>query len=248
MNDVINSLFSLTGKTIILTGASRGIGERLALGLKSAGCNLICISRSKKPDEPELDENYIECDVLNQDKFRQICRDAFGKFGKIHALVNVAGVSMPRIPGQEREQFSQTLRINLEGVYQCCGTAYEIMENNGAILNVGSIGGFLGFPNNPGYIASKGGVRMLSKALAVDFAEKGIRVNCLSPGYIKTSMTAKSYNNEEQRNARTERTILKRWGTSDDLIGAAIFLVSDASAYVTGADLIVDGGWTAKGL
>ena len=122
------------------------------------------------------------------------------------------------------------------------------MRPGSSIINVTSIGSMLGFPENPGYIAAKGGLRMMTKALAVDYGTSGIRVNALAPGYIHTDMTAKSFANPEENERRRKHTCLGRWGTTEDLVGAAIFLASTASAYITGQDLIVDGGWTAKGM
>ena len=121
-------------------------------------------------------------------------------------------------------------------------------QKKGSIVAVTSIGSILAFPNNPGYIAAKGGLRMMSKALALDLGPSNIRVNSILPGYINTEMTATSYNDPISRESRASRTMLGRWGEANDLVGAAIFLASDASQYITGTDLIVDGGWTAKGL
>ena len=121
-------------------------------------------------------------------------------------------------------------------------------QKSGSIAVVTSIGALQGFPGNPAYVASKGGLRMLSKALALDWGELNIRVNALAPGYIETDMTKGSFNDPAKREARSARTMLGRWGKASELVGAAIFLMSDASSYMTGADLVVDGGWTAKGL
>ena len=118
----------------------------------------------------------------------------------------------------------------------------------GSIINITSLASNFGMPNNPAYVASKGGLKYLSKAMAVDVGKHGIRVNNICPGYIRTNMTNKSYKNVSLRSARASKTILNKWGETSDLIGAAIYLASDASSYVTGTDLIVDGGWTAKGL
>ena len=107
---------------------------------------------------------------------------------------------------------------------------------------------FFGFPGNPAYVASKGGVRALTKALALDYASKNIRVNNIVPGYVCTAMTEKSYLDEKLYSERLDRMMIQRWGKAEDLAGAAIYLASEASSYVTGIDLIIDGGWTAKGL
>ncbi|MBA7589844.1 5-keto-D-gluconate 5-reductase [subsurface metagenome] len=111
-----------------------------------------------------------------------------------------------------------------------------------------SLGAELGFPNNPSYIASKGGLKQLGKAMAVDLSEYNIRVNNVCPGYFKTDMTRKSYNDPHLREARNKRIMLGRWGNPRDLVGPCIFLASEAAAYITGIDLFVDGGWIAKGL
>src|SRR3546814_10706102 len=113
----------------------------------------------------------------------------------------------------------------------------------GSVINVTSIGAELGFPGNPGYVASKGGVAAMTRALALDYGQQGIRVNNLVPGYIRTAMTEGSYADPESRPARAARTMLGRWGEQDELAGAAIFLASPASSYVTGRDVFVYGGW-----
>ena len=122
------------------------------------------------------------------------------------------------------------------------------MKKGGSIINISSIGSKIGFPNNPSYLSSKGALNQLTKSLANDFAEANIRVNALLPGYIKTKMTEKSFKNENENKKRIDRMILKRWGKPKDIIGAAIFLCSESSSYVTGSEIVIDGGWTSKGL
>ena len=121
-------------------------------------------------------------------------------------------------------------------------------QKHGSIINVTSINSKLAFPNNPAYIASKGGLRMLTKSLAKDWGKYGIRINNLAPGYFVTDMNKKTYANKNKRKSRAEKTMLKRWGKLNDLLGPCIFLASDASDYVTGIDLFVDGGWVSNGL
>jgi gluconate 5-dehydrogenase len=120
-------------------------------------------------------------------------------------------------------------------------------HGSGSIINITSINAELGFPGNPAYVAFKGALKQLTKALALDLGPS-IRVNAIGPGYFRTDMTRKSWGDDTMRQERSSRTILGRWGVPDDLAGAVIFLASDASAYVTGIDLYVDGGWLAKGL
>lgn len=170
---------------------------------------------------------------------------------RIDILVNAAGITLPN---QEilsnRENFLRIISCNLSAVYECSMSAipFMIKGNYGSIVNITSIGAKQGFPGNPGYVASKGGLASLTQALALDFGAFGVRVNSLAPGYIRTSMTQFSYNDPAQNKQRSDRTILGRWGEADELAGAAIFLASPASSYMTGAELVIDGGWTAKGL
>jgi NAD(P)-dependent dehydrogenase (short-subunit alcohol dehydrogenase family) len=142
------------------------------------------------------------------------------------------------------------LTINTTSYFELSKISLKYMKKNkmgGSIINFTSIGGFLGFPNNPAYCASKGAVQQLTKSLAVDLSKFNIRVNNIVPGYIKTPMNIKSWKNKIEKKRRAERTILGRWGNTKDLIGATIFLSSEASSYITGTDIVVDGGWLSKG-
>jgi NAD(P)-dependent dehydrogenase (short-subunit alcohol dehydrogenase family) len=242
-------LFSLVGKTAIVTGASRGIGFALANGLAAAGATVIAIARSPQPRTPFLhDVRYISADVSHN--IDAVFAEIAAAHGAIDVLVNAAGITLPSAPESNAmfANFEHTLKINLSSPYACCLAARPHMRPGSSIINVTSIGSILGFPENPGYVAAKGGLRMMTKALAVDYGTSGIRVNALAPGYIHTDMTAKSFANPEENERRRKHTCLGRWGTTEDLVGAVIFLGSPASAYITGQDLVVDGGWTAKGM
>ena len=120
-------------------------------------------------------------------------------------------------------------------------------QKTGSIINITSLGAELAFPNNPAYQISKAGLRQLTKAIARDWGEFGIRANNIYPGYIKTEMTSKSFADAELNQQRKNKTLMKRWGESTDLIGPVVFLTSEASSYITGTDIYVDGGWTANG-
>jgi NAD(P)-dependent dehydrogenase (short-subunit alcohol dehydrogenase family) len=249
MSSYIEKLFSLDGKVALITGGSKGIGAEIALSLLKAGANVICVSRSENTIKEELTEFYIQCDVTDAEQFREVCKHVNRLYGRIDILVNAAGITLMADSSTDKfNVFNKTLSVNLTSVYQCCDLASVFMSNGGSIINITSIGSILGFPSNPGYIASKGGVRMLTKALAEDLSSKNIRVNNIAPGYILTDMTRKSFNSKSLRKERINRMMIKRWGNVDDISGAAVFLASDASSYVTGIDLLVDGGWTAKGI
>jgi gluconate 5-dehydrogenase len=230
--------FSLAGKTAIVTGASRGIGAALADALASAGASVTGLARSAKPDTPFTHAvRYLSRDVTAG--IGHICAET----GQFDILINAAGISLPGA-----ENFAATIQTNLTAVHAACEAARPHMRAGASIINITSIASILGLPGNPAYNAAKGGLRLLTKSLAVDYGPAGIRVNALAPGYVRTAMTAASHADPARNEARRRHTCLGRWGNVDDLAGAAIFLASDASAYITGIDLFVDGGWTAKGL
>ena len=171
--------------------------------------------------------------------------------GRLDGLVNNAGITLPGgTDPYDPALMRATRSILVDAPYYLCGRIAPMMANRGggSIVNVTSINAHLAFPGNPAYVTSKGALHMLTKAVARDFGAANVRANNLCPGYIQTDMTSGSYANQERRDRIASMTMLGRWGVTADLIGPALFLVSDSSAYITGADLFVDGGWTAKGL
>jgi NAD(P)-dependent dehydrogenase (short-subunit alcohol dehydrogenase family) len=248
-NNYLETIFSLKNKIALVTGGSRGIGAEIAVAFIKAGANVVCISSTAPTIKNQSNFSYYKCDVSNSKQFQSICELVNVRYGGIDILVNAAGISLPVDDKYtEFERFSKTLSVNLLATYQCCEIVSRFMCEDASIINITSIGSMLGFPNNPGYIASKGGVMALTKALAIDLSPKSIRVNNIVPGYIKTRMTEKSFKDKKLYNERLDRMIIKRWGSVEDITGAAIFLASSASSYITGTDVIIDGGWTAKGL
>lgn len=245
---VLDRLFSLQGKVALVAGASRGIGAAIASGLADAGAAVMALGRSASS---EVTVPYRQCDVRDLVAFRNACEQLMANHGRIDIYLHAAGITL-----QDEERidpvryFQTTVETNLTSVYLCTQAAGEYISRNGggSVILITSIGSMLGFPGNPAYVASKGGLRMLAKALAIDLAPQNIRVNTIAPGYIRTAMTEGSYKDPVARNIRLNRMLIPRWGSPEDLVGAAIFLAADASAYVTGQDIVVDGGWTAKGL
>ena len=148
------------------------------------------------------------------------------------------------------ELWDRTLQINLTTPFQLARGLLDLMKDHGkgSVINTTSICAERGLPANPAYMAAKGGLKMLTKSMAADLAKYPVRVNAIGPGYFRTEMTAQSWADPERRQARSDRTLLGRWGIPEDLAGAVVFLASDASSYMTGQDLYVDGGWLAKGM
>ena len=241
------NLFSVRNKIVIVTGASRGIGFELASGFSQAGAIVWGVGRSMK-NFRNKNIKYRSINILEKELFKKLCKEIFSDHGSIDVLINAAGISIAADSNQSNHNFNQIINTNLLGSYYCCDSVSSFMNSESSIINITSIGANLGFPNNPGYQASKGGLAALTRALAYDFAERNIRVNSIVPGYIRTEMTKDSYVDDRLKTERENRMLLRRWGECGDLVGAAIYLASQASSYVTGSEIFVDGGWSIKGL
>lgn len=252
----MNDIFSIKNKVVVITGAGRGIGFHLAKEMANCKAFVYCVDKQFPKKIPKnLEKNLFQIigDVTDSSSFEQICKQIFLKRKKIDVLINNAGISYAVQKKHEfypKEKWDDTISVNLSAAFTCSQSVIKYMKKkkSGAIINITSINAKVGFPRNPSYVASKGGLKMLGKAFAKDWGAFGIRVNNLGPGYIKTDMTMKRFLNKKTRKQREERTLLGRWGEIDDLVGPCIFLASDASRYITGIDLYVDGGWTANGL
>lgn len=249
----LDNLFSIDNKIIIVTGGGKGIGQTLSVELAKRGSIVYCLDIKFEKIPVRLKQIYSKkCDISNISKFEKICKDIFKKHKKIDVLINNAGVTFPSSNNKNysMNDWYKTIDINLTAAFKCSKAVFEYMykKRSGCIINITSINAELGFPNNPHYVAAKGGLKMLTKALARDWGIYGIRVNNLGPGYFRTDMTKASYSNLRKRKSRSDRTMLGRWGSVEELVGPTIFLASDASSYITGQDLYVDGGWISNGL
>ena len=242
--------FSLRGRVAVVTGASRGIGAAVARGLVAAGASVFGISRSGDAVDAVVP---LACDITDDAAVAVAFQHIEAHAGRLDILVNSAGLSLPVAAADrqaELHRFRKTLELGLTASFACSLAARPLMAKSGggAIVNVTSINSARGFPNNPGYVAANAGLAGLTRALAVDLAADRIRVNAIAPGYVRTAMTEASFNTPALHEQRRRHTILGRWGTPEDMIGAVVFLASDASAYITGQEIFVDGGWTANGL
>ena len=258
MNDYLQRLFSLDGRAAIVTGAARGNGRGLACALARAGARVLLVDRLASElaevenalREEHLTVKAYACDLTRDGAAAAVVSEALDHFGRVDVLVNNAGVTFGHeVVGYPDDLWKMTHDVNLKAPFDLARAAVPPMRAQGAgsIINITSLNAELGFPGNAAYVAFKGALKQLTKALALDLGP-AIRVNAIGPGYFRTDMTRKSWGDEVMREERSARTILGRWGVPDDLAGAVIFLASDASAYVTGIDLYVDGGWLAKGL
>ena len=229
-------------KNIVITGASRGIGKKIADYLSLIeGYKVINISRGKN-NSPRI-INY-PCDVSN---YQQV-KKTFKKIKNIDVLINNSGIT--RFSKDPIDSFNQIIKTNLNSFFYCSYEAIKLLKKkkNSSIINISSINAHQAFPKNPGYVSSKGAVVSLTRALALDYGELNVRVNSISPGYIREGMSEKSFKDIKKRKERMSRMIIKRWGEASDIFGAIEYLISDKSSYLTGQDLIIDGGWVSKGL
>jgi gluconate 5-dehydrogenase len=233
----------------IVTGAAAGNGLAIAARLRAARHFVVALDRAFIPRQAA--DCALIGDVLDAalmtDAFNHACAAADGAV----FLVNNAGITRPGLP-QPDEAWDSTLGVNLTAPFRWARefsnrvAAGEFRE--GGIVFIGSLATQLGFPENPAYQASKSGVLGLTRSFAYDLGSKGIRVNCVSPGYIATAMTERSYNDPATNASRRRHMLLGRWGQPEDVANAVAFLCSPDSSYITGINLPVDGGWTACGL
>ncbi len=252
----IMSLFDLTGKTAVVTGAGRGLGEAIAIGLAQAGADVALVTNSTPADKTAAAVRAlgrkaitIQADVSDRSNLAGIIERTVSELGRIDILVNNAGI-IRRTPAAEHsyEDWQDVLDVNLNSVFVLCQLAgkHMIEQGSGKIINVASMLSFQGGMNVPGYTSSKHAVAGLTKALASEWASKGLQVNAIAPGYMSTDNT-EALREDPVRSAQIlQRIPAGRWGTSEDLIGPAVFLASAASDYMNGHIMAVDGGWLVK--
>jgi len=253
-----NALFDLSGKTAVVAGGTSGIGRTLALGLANAGADVVVVGRREEfvQDAAAAIESRgrrtlrMTADVTSRaslERVRDACQDAFGQ---VDILVSAAGVSS-RMSTLEMDdaEWRRVIDTNLTGTLYACQVfgASMVARGSGRIVNVASLSSFVGFHQVAAYTASKSGVAGLTRALAVEWAPHGVNVNAIAPGVFVTDL-----NRQILGSARGQeilmRTPMRRFGNVDELVGAAVFLASDAASFVTGQLLVVDGGFLASGV
>ncbi|MEW6274706.1 MAG: glucose 1-dehydrogenase [Bacillota bacterium] len=249
--------FNLNGKTALVTGSSRGIGRAMALGLAHFGADIIVVSRNYDECEKTAAEIRqlgkkalsVKCNVTRKSDVEELVAKAVQEFGKIDVLVNNAGTNIRKLlVDYAEEDWDKVLNTNLKGIF-LVGQAVArqmIAQRSGKIINISSILGGIGLPNQCAYASSKGGINQLTKVMALELAPYNINVNAIAPAYINTPMVQAWLADPTRYAEIVGSTALGRVGEPADLIGPVVFLASDASNYITGHILYVDGGWTAK--
>ncbi len=252
------SQFQLTDNVAIVTGGSKGLGEAMAAGLASAGANLLLVSRNEdeaKSAAAQIAKEYpiqaigMATDVSSEEQVTAMVARCMQAFGRIDILINNAGINI-RGPIEELsyDDFRKVQSINVDAMWLCCKHVAAKMKERryGRIINMASTLGLVGLANRTPYATSKGAVVQMTRALGLEFALDQITVNAICPGPFLTPMNVPIAETEEAKKFIVGATAVERWGELKEIQGAALFLASPASSFMTGSMLVVDGGWTAR--
>lgn len=249
-------IFSLEGKVALVTGASRGLGRSIALGFAEAGADVAIAARTVDDLETlakEIDATgkralAIETDVTDRDQIERMITRTSEELGRLDVLVNNAGGSNFASPllGLRPAGWDKVIALNLDSVFHATqlGAQAMLASGGGSIIQMASIAGVEGAPTMSMYSAAKGGVRLFTKAVAKELAESGVRVNCIAPGWIDTPLNTWMTSDESTLREVEKMVPMGRIGQPEEIVGAAIYLASDASSFVTGTTLVIDGGQT----
>jgi NAD(P)-dependent dehydrogenase (short-subunit alcohol dehydrogenase family) len=250
--------FKLEGRVALVTGGSKGLGKSMAIGLAEAGATTVLCSRDLeacRAAAAEITERTgreslgLQADVTEEGQVAALFAQIVDRFGHLDVLINNAGVNFRRrIEDYTLEEWKRIIDVNLTGVWLCCREAARVMlpRRCGTVVNIASVMGQIALPERTPYAASKAGVVGLTRVLALEWATVGLRCNALCPGPFLTEMNLPLLDDPEKANSLVAQTAMKRWASLEEIRGAALFLASEASSYVTGATLFIDGGWTVQ--
>jgi NAD(P)-dependent dehydrogenase (short-subunit alcohol dehydrogenase family) len=246
----------LDGKVAVITGAGSGIGRETALLFAREGAKIVVADYASEAGEATVrqigekggDALFIKTDVSQASDVERMVKATVEKYGRIDILYNNAGVlgEVAFVGDATEDDWDRLMSINLKGTFLCSKYAVRemIKGGSGVIVNTASAMGFVGLPGNAAYSAAKGGIIQLTRTMALEYASSNIRVNCLCAGWVDTPMNLKL--GERIINWTVRETPMKRWAKPEEIAQAALYLASDESSFVTGAALVIDGGWTAK--
>jgi len=248
-----SKLFDLNDRVAVITGGAGGIGQCIALGLAQQGCRVVVVDKNinglsvlqQAVEATGSTLMSLEVDVTDSARVDRMADSVVAALGRIDILVNCAGVNN-RLPVVDlpEDEWDKIVDINLKGTFLCCKSVVKVMlrQQAGKIINIGSVSSVLGHPNHSAYAASKGGVYLLTKVLAMETARSGINVNCIGPAYIETPLTRDYLSKGDNYNKIAATIPMGRLGRPEDILGAVVYLASPASDFVTGTLLLVDGG------
>lgn len=251
------TLFSLNGKTAVVTGAARGLGREIALALAANGADLVvCDIQHPHETAGAVQKSGARCltvkaDITDEEQVKAMAAKATSEFGRVDILINNAGVSQLSYTASQKlpkSEWDNVVGINLTGTFLCCKHFGQTMvaAGGGSIVNIATTAGITGVPRAPAYCASKAGVISLTQSLALEWAQYSIRVNAVAPHYLKTSLTEGLRASEKVYTALIKQIPMRRFGQPSEIIGAVLYLASQASSYTTGSVIVVDGGYLAQ--
>lgn len=251
------TLFSLKGKTALVTGAAQGLGREIAIALAQNGATLIVSDIQVPQDTAKAVKKTgarcmaVQADVSDSAQVENMAAKATAKFGQVDILINNAGISQLSYTATEtlsKTEWDHIIEINLTGTFLCCQTFGKqmIAANGGSIINIASTAGITGVSRAPAYSASKAGIISLTQSLALEWAPYHIRVNAVAPHYLETPLTESLRTSEKVYAGLVKQISMKRFGKPSEIIGAVLYLASQASSYTTGSVIVVDGGYLAQ--